>query len=221
MRDFEEIYEIAAERKGGPEALEALLSTPLSSAELAAIPDDRWLSMVAKSIFRAGFSWKVIETKWPGFETAFKGFNVARVASFHDEDMDRLLSDKSIVRNGMKIAAVLENAHYLHQLSNEHGGVGAFVAEWPVERHNELLHALATGGSRLGSATGQRFLRHMGRDSYVMTQDVVARLVGEGVIDKAPTSRRAMAQVQAAFNTWMVQSGRGLTQISQTLAMSV
>lgn len=63
MRDFQQIFDIAADRKGGAEALEGMLSVPKPPKELAAIPDDRWLSMMAKCVFQAGFSWKVIEAK--------------------------------------------------------------------------------------------------------------------------------------------------------------
>ena len=32
---------------------------------------------MTRAIFQSGFSWKVIEAKWPGFEEAFDGFDVA------------------------------------------------------------------------------------------------------------------------------------------------
>lgn len=221
MRHFDEIHAIAATRKGGPEALEMLLSTPLPTDQVAAQPADRWLSCMAECIFQAGFNWKVIEAKWPGFEVAFDGFDPIRVGFYHDEDMDRLLSDTRIVRNGQKIAAVIENARFLNELTAEHGSAGAFFANWPDADFVGLLELLSKRGSRLGGATGQRMLRWMGRNAFVLSTDVTARLVAEGVVDKAPSSKRDMAAVQAAFNTWSAQSGRGLTQISQILAFSV
>ena len=45
---------------------------------LAAIPDDRWLSCLAKCVFQAGFNWKVVDSMWPGFETVFDGFDIGR-----------------------------------------------------------------------------------------------------------------------------------------------
>ena len=83
-----------------------------------------------------------------------------------------------------------------------------------------LLLVLKAEGSRLGGTTGQYFLRAMGKDSFILTRDVVARLVAEGVVDKAPTSKRALNEVQAAFNTWRDQSGRSLKVISRVLAQS-
>ena len=221
MRPFDEIHAIAAERKGGPAALGALLSHPLPVEELAATSDDRWLSMMARCVFQAGFSWKVIDAKWPGFETAFDGFAPARVAAYHDDDIDRLLADRGIVRNGAKFASVIDNARMVLDLAAAHGSMGRHVAAWPVTDHAGLLASLARDGSRLGGGTAQRMLRFMGRDGYVLSPDVTARLIAEGIVAKAPTSKRDMAAVQAAFNTWMTQSGRGLTQISQVLAFSV
>ena len=56
MRHFDEIFEIAAGRKGGPEALDALLPTPASPQELANIPEDRWLAQLARAVFQAGLT---------------------------------------------------------------------------------------------------------------------------------------------------------------------
>lgn len=221
MRTFDEIYAIAAERKGGPEALEAMLSKPLPAAELAATPDARWLSMMAKCLFQAGFHWKVIEAKWPGFETAFDGFDPSRVSFYGDEEIDRLLSDTAIVRNGAKVMAVIENARFLADLAAKHGSAAKFFAAWPEDDFIGLMDVLAKRGSRLGGATGQRMMRWMGKESFILSQDVSARLIAEGVVAKAPTSKRDLAAVQAAFNTWRDESGRSLTEISRVLSMSV
>lgn len=221
MQDFDAIYRIAADRQGGPDALEARLTRPVPAAELAEIPADRWLAAMAKCLFQAGFNWSVIEKKWPDFEAAFDGFDVARVAFYHDGDMDRLLADKGIVRNAAKISAVIANARFLQDLAQEHGSAGAAFANWPNADYVDLLQLIAKRGSRLGAVTGQRMLRSMGRDSFILSQDVTARLIAEGVVDRPPTAQRDMRAVQDAFNTWSAQSGRGLTAISQTLAFSI
>ncbi|GJL86844.1 MAG: 3-methyladenine DNA glycosylase [Minwuia thermotolerans] len=221
MQDFDAIYRIAADRQGGADALEARLTRPVPAAELAEVPADRWLAAMAKCLFQAGFNWSVIEKKWPGFEAAFDGFDVARVAFYHDGDMDRLLADKGIVRNAAKISAVVANARFLQDLAQEHGSAGAAFANWPNADYVDLLQLIAKQGSRLGAVTGQRMLRSMGRDSFILSPDVTARLIAEGVVDRPPSAQRDMKAVQDAFNTWSAQSGRGLTAISQTLAFSI
>jgi len=63
--------------------------------------------------------------------------------------------------------------------------------------------------------------RAIGKPAFILTPDVVAALVREGVVTRAPTGKRDLALVQAAFNQWAEESGRDLTAISRTLAMSV
>lgn len=221
MRSFDEIYEIAAARKGGAEALEAMLSTPVPAAEVAAIPDDRWLAAMTRAVFQAGFNWKVVESMWPGFEAAFDGFDTGRCAMLTDEDFERLVSDTRIIRNGAKIRSVQQNAVFLRSLAAEHGSASKAIADWPSTDFIGLLELFKTRGSRLGGTSGQYCLRFQGKDSFILSQSVVDRLIAEGVVDKPPTSKKALADVQAAFNTWMQQSGRSLTEISRVLAMSL
>lgn len=220
MRDFDTLFDIAADRHGGHEALEALLSKPLTPKALAEIPEDRWLATITKCVFQAGFNWKVIESKWDGFEQAFQGFDVGRNAFMDDEKFDALLRDTSIVRNGMKIATVRDNAGFLMGLRDQ-GGAGAVLGGWPSTDYIGLLAFLKAGGARVGGSTGQYAMRFIGRDSFILSRDVTARLIAEGVIDKAATSKTAMRAVQAAFNQLMEQSGRSLTEISRVLAMTV
>lgn len=220
MHHFHEIFGIAAGRHGGETALEAKLTKPIPPAELAEIPEDRWLSIISRCVFQAGFNWKVIEAKWDGFETAFDGFDVGRCAFMDDEKFDNLLQDTRIVRNGTKIETVRDNAAFLLEL-REQGGAGTVLGGWPSTDFIGLLARLKSDGARLGGSTAQYAMRFAGRDSFILSADVTARLIAEGVIDKPATSKTAMRAVQAAFNEWMDQSGRSLTEISRVLAMSL
>ncbi len=220
MRTLEQIFAIAAARHGGADALNAKLAQPKRPAELAEIPEDRWLAAFTRAIFQAGFSWKVIDAKWNGFEDAFFSFDVGRCAFMDDETFDGLLQDTRIVRNGTKIASVRANAAFLMELREE-GGAGQVLGTWPSTDFSGLLEMLKKRGNRLGGTTTQYALRSMGRDSFILSQDVTGRLIAEGVIDKPAGSKSSMKAVQTAFNTWMDQSGRSLTEISRILAMSL
>ena len=221
MQSFDAIYEIAANRKGGADAFEKTLSKPKSVAELSAIPDDRWLSMMSKCIFQAGFSWKVVEQKWPDIEEVFESFDIGRMGFMTDEEIGEHVSNPRVIRHGKKIAAIRDNARFLGELAAEHGSAARAFAEWPSSDYIGLLALLKKRANRLGGNSGMYFLRFMGVDSFILSRDVVAALMREGVIDKQPTSKRAQESVQAAFNEWSEQSGRPLTQISRVLACSV
>ncbi len=221
VASFQPVLELAIANKGGMDTLEKLLPTALPPKKLATIPDDRWLSMMTKRIFQSGFVWSVIEAKWQGFEEAFEGFEPRRVAMYADEQLDRLISDKGIVRNGAKIKSAIENAAFLVHLAQEHGSAAKAFADWPDADYIGLLDMLKKRGSRLGGNTGQYVLRSMGKPAFVLSKDVVTALIREGVVDKPPTSKKALAAVQDAFNHWSRETGRDLSGLSRILAASV
>lgn len=221
MRSFAEIFEIATDRKGSREAVLADIPEPLGAEALAATADDRWLATMARGIFQAGISWKVVENKWPGIEEAFHGFGIGRNSMMSDEDFDALLTDTRVIRSGPKIAAIRDNAAFIREVSAETGSFGRKIADWPAGDFVGLLDWLKKEGARLGGSTGAYVLRYMGRDGFVLSKDVVARLIAEGVIDKAPSSRKAMLPVQAAFDRWAEESGLSFTTISRVLARSI
>lgn len=220
MRTFDEIYALA---KGhhGKAGVEDKLSRPVPASELKSHGDAWWLGEMTKAVFQAGFSWKVIQAKWPGFEAAFDGFDPHTVAMYSDDDIARLTGDKRIVRNGAKITATVENAQFVLDTAAKHGSFGEFLAGWPVNDQPGLLEHFKKHASRLGGSTGQFFLRFTGWDAWIASGDVVKALIGEGVIDKPPTSKTALKNVQTAFNSWREQSGRSQTEISRILALSV
>ena len=221
MRDFDELLSIAAERKGSVENVLGAIDAPKTAQELAKITDDRWLSMMTKCVFRAGFSWKVIAHKWDGFEAAFEQFSIGRCVMMDDEWLDQLVSDKRIVRNGQKIMTVQKNASMIALYAVQNSGFGQFIADWPAEDYIGLIALLKKEGGRLGGTTGQYFLRNMGKESFILTRDVTSRLIAEGVVDKAPTSKRALAEVQNAFNIWREESGQSFNVISRVLAQTI
>ena len=222
MRSFDEIYQRAAARKGGEAALQALLPREIKSREeLAATPDDRYLAEMTKAIFKAGFVWKVIDSKWAGFEEAFWGFDVPRCSFMSPEDEEALCHDERIIRNRQKILTVPRNAVMITELAREHGSFGRFVADWPGTDFVGLLQVLSKRGARLGGMTAQYFLRFIGKDGFALSRDGVYALIEAGVVDKPPTSKAALQKVQLAYNTWSSESGLGLAAISRILALSI
>ena len=221
MQAFSSIYEKAAARKGGAAELEALLPKPKTAAQLKKVGDDRYLAEMTKCVFRSGFVWQIIERKWPGFEAAFDRFDTGSCAMLSDEDLERLGVDERIVRNAKKIASVRANAQFIREVKSEHGSFGKFLADWPVDDIVGLWDELKRRGDRLGGATGAFFLRFMGKDTFMLSPDVVKALVRAKVVDKAPSSKKALAAVQAAFNEWREESGRPLCAISRTLSCSI
>lgn len=94
-----------------------------------AVPDNDagYFEKLTQAVFQAGFSWQVIRSKWPNFKQAFAQFDVDRVAAFTPVDVERLLEDKGIVRNGRKIEATIRNARVCQDLIAEHGSLHNYL----------------------------------------------------------------------------------------------
>lgn len=217
---FDAIYERAAQRKGGSEALEAMLSKPRTPRGLKRITDDRYLSEMTACVFRSGFVWRIIENKWPAFEEVFHEFDTMACAMLGDEELEHITQDARIVRHAKKITAVRNNALFIREIKDQHGSFGSWIADWPVTDIVGLWAEMKKRGDRLGGQTGRYFLRFMGKDTPVLSRDVVRALIDAGVVEKEPTSKKALNQMQLAMNDWMEASGRSLTEISRILAFS-
>ena len=221
MQHFDDIYARAAARKGGVRELEHLLAPTRDTTDLSTVSDADVLAEMTACVFRAGFVWRVITAKWPGFQTAFHDFDVTRCAMLSDDEIEELTRNTDIVRHGTKIKSVRANALYILDVRAEHGSFGAFMAGWPESDFVGLWLHLKKNGSRLGGQTGRYCLRFLGYDTPILSRDVVAALIGAGVVDKDPTSKRDLMTVQDAFNTWREQSHRSAREISRLLALSV
>lgn len=221
MKAYATLYDLAASRKGGEKSLESLIPRPKSAAALARMPDDRWLSAMAKAVFRAGFNWSVVDNKWPGIEAAFEEFDPYRIAFMSDDDLDILVKDTRIIRHWRKLKAIRTNAQYVVDLAAEHGTAAKYFANYPSTEYIDLLADIKTRGSFLGGTTGQYFLRELRKDSFILSRDVVAALRREKVFDGTPTSKSSLADIQQAFNEWVSNGGKSLTRVSRVLAFTV
>lgn len=224
LTPFAKVRKLAEERKGGKAALDKLVNHHriLSPKQLAKLKDDRYLSMMTRCIFMAGFNWKVVEAKWKGFEEAFYGFNPKGLAHLAPEKWDAYAEDTRIIRNGTKIRSVLDNAHFVWNTAEEHGSFGKYFASWPSEDQVGLMNWLKKEGSRLGGSTATYFIRFIGKDGFILSRDVVARLRASGVeINEQPTSKRDLQRAQEAFNKWHAETGLPYTALSRIAGMSI
>lgn len=213
---------MAQKRKGGEVALNELLPAAISKKELSQKRDDRFLSVMTRCVFQAGFHWSVIAKKWPSFEEAFFEFDLHKLAALSIADWDAYFHDKRIVRNGQKINALIKNTQFVIDTAKEHGSFAKFIANWPEDNLVGLLAYLKKHGSRLGGNTSQYFLRFVGKDSFILSPDVTAALRHADLdIRDNPTSKRELRLAQDAFNKWHDQTGLSYANISRILAYSV
>jgi 3-methyladenine DNA glycosylase Tag len=112
------------------------------------------------------------------------------------------------VRHPQKIRSVRENAQFVSDIAAEHGSFGKFLGGWPLADQVGLLEFLGKRGSRLGGATGQYFLRFLGRDGFMTSRDMILALKDAGLdISEKASSKRDLQKIQEQFNAWREETG--------------
>jgi DNA-3-methyladenine glycosylase I len=88
---------------------------------------------------QAGLSWTTILKKRDNYRKAFDRFNAEKIARYGKRDVKRLLRNKGIVRNKLKIAATIQNAKAFLAVREEFGSLNAylwsFVGGEPIKNH--------------------------------------------------------------------------------------
>lgn len=216
------LYDAVRKRFDSDAALEAFMPQPLSPDDLRRKGNDRYLSAMTQRVFQAGMQHSMVDAKWPAFEDAFSGFVPEAMAALGDADVERHMQDARLIRHRPKLRTIPRNAQFILEICRERdSSFGDFIADWPVADVIGLWRLLARRASHLGGRSGAGFLRLAGKDTFLLTSDVVARLMAAGVIAREPGSQRELQAVQDAFNALQQESGRPLCQLSAMLALSI
>ncbi|OUR62802.1 3-methyladenine DNA glycosylase [Colwellia sp. 39_35_sub15_T18] len=243
MEKFNSLYQRAAQRKGGEQALEALLAinygdmadasslSQLSddrinygdmadASSLSQLSDDRILSAFTKQIFKAGFVWRVVENKWPDFEESFFNFNIEKILMMPEEMLEKKAADPKIIRNYNKVKTIKANAQMIFEEQQNGSSFAEFIANWPSSDIIGLWAHLKKQGQRLGGNTGPYALRLLSKDTFLLSSDVEAYLRAQKIIDGGLQSKKSLTAIQAYFNQLQQKSGYSLMQLSRLIAFA-
>ncbi len=113
-------------------------------------------------INQAGLSWELMLKKRGNFRAAYEGYDLDRVAAYGEPERSRLLADAGIIRNRLKVDAVIENARRLRALRDSHGGFAAWIeAHHPRSKEDWVKLFKKTFKFTGGEITGE-FLMSIG-----------------------------------------------------------
>ena len=220
MKDFDWILHRAQELKGGD--LSSFMPRIESAESLTGRDGAFYLSLLGLRIFRAGLKHSVVNDKWPMFEQVFKGFKPAYVASLSDEALEQHMLQPGLIKHWGKTKALRTNAAWIMELEREQGGFGQYIASWPVTDIVGLWLDMKKKGSQLGGRSASAALRMAGKDTFMLSDDVMVQLRAQGVVHKIGDNKakRDLMAIQAAFNVWHEQSGVPMSHISRMLSFS-
>jgi len=129
-------------------------------------PDDSaYFESLTRCIFQAGLSWRTVADKWPNFKKAFDGFDVDKVASYTEKDVERFMGDKGIVRNRRKIMATIDNAKEFRRIAEGHGSFREWLDD--LDKSDNYAHVVKQLSSKMkhvGRSTAHIFLYTVGED---------------------------------------------------------
>jgi len=89
--------------------------------------DNKLFERLCLEIMQAGLSWLTILKKKDNFIKAFDQFDLDKVAAYGEDDIARLLDNPGIIRNKLKINAIIENAKRIKGLQDEYGSFGNWI----------------------------------------------------------------------------------------------
>ncbi len=87
---------------------------------------------------QAGLSWVTILKRREGYRTAFSDFDAPSVSGYTQKDIQRLLQDKSIIRNRLKITSAINNARQFLKVQSEFGSFDRYL--WGFVKHKPILN---------------------------------------------------------------------------------
>jgi DNA-3-methyladenine glycosylase I len=117
--------------------------------------DDHLFEMLILEGAQAGLSWETILKRREGYRLAFHNFDVVKVATMSDEELETLRSNPAIIRNRLKIYAARQNAKVFLAIQKEYGTFAnylwGFVEGKPIMNHYQQLKDLP-GNTSLSDA---------------------------------------------------------------------
>ena len=100
------------------------------------VHDDQALfAKLSLDLMQAGLSWRTILHKQQNFEKAFDNFHIETVANYDEAKYEELMQDAGIVRNQLKIRAIINNAKSFLEVQKEFGSFSKYISWKFTLRH--------------------------------------------------------------------------------------
>jgi DNA-3-methyladenine glycosylase I len=120
--------------------------------------DNGYFEQIIKAMFKVGFSFQVINTKWGGFREVFQNFDIQTIAGWSEDEIIAAASNTKIVRNLKKIRAVVHNANVFLDLLQEFSSFESYLNSNRDLEYEERSKAIAKKFKWLGKTGVYVFL---------------------------------------------------------------
>jgi DNA-3-methyladenine glycosylase I len=125
--------------------------------------DEAYFENMCRVIFQAGLNWHVIDGKWPSIKKAFANFNIDKVASFTQADVEKLMKDPEVIRNKGKIQAIIQNAQNFKFIEKQYGSFQKYLDSLDKSNnYSNVITDLVNKFKWLGPPSASLFLYTVG-----------------------------------------------------------
>ena len=126
--------------------------------------DNALFEVMCLQVFQAGLTWKIVLDKRDAFRRVFGNWEIGKVAAMGHDDIESARQDGAIIRNRLKIEAVVENARRVGELQKEHDGFCRWFYEvLPGEEYPALQKELRGRFKFMGPEISRMWLMAAGR----------------------------------------------------------
>lgn len=170
--------------------------------------DDRHLfEKICLEGFQCGLSWSTILGRRERLREVFSDFDITELVRFTDADVDRIVSDPTIIRHRGKITSVLTNARACRVLLDGVGSLGAYLWSFApiadVEPHGRVPPSTTPESTRLSKDLKRRGWSFVGPTTmYALMQSI--GMVNDH--DPSCPTRAAVSRARAAWKPPLLES---------------
>ena len=120
--------------------------------------DNEYFEMLSKSVFQAGFSFKVVELKWPDIVEVFDNFDFKKVMNWSEEKIHQALLSPKIIRNSKKVRGIVDNARVFNVLVSKYGSFSKYLNSFKEKTYPERSKIISKQFKWLGKTGTYVFL---------------------------------------------------------------
>lgn len=125
--------------------------------------DHRQFEFLMMEVMQCGLNWNMMIQKREIFRQCFDGFDYDKIASYEEEDIERILSCEGMIKSRRKVEAVIHNARCFQKVRQEYGSFSSYI--WGFSGGKTILYA----GHQKGKIPAQNAL------SQQLSQDLRKR----------------------------------------------
>ena len=124
--------------------------------------DHELFELLILEMFQAGLSWECILNKRENFREAFDNFDFKVISKYGEDKVNKLLNNKGIIRNKLKINAAINNAKIFMDIKKEYGSFSKYIWSFTnnkvVKGRHETNNALSDTISKALKQRGMKFV---------------------------------------------------------------